>query len=107
MCPGALTLFGDVMAQNLLLWMSQLNWRERNLIIGAVKTFGPEEYRTLRYDDPKSIADILFFDPKYVIALLHEVYSYQGIEAALDLARKLKGEPLPKRRRVVTLRRSR
>jgi hypothetical protein len=91
---------------NLLKWPPHLTPKERNLIIGAVKTFGPEQYRTLRYDD-KSMADILLFDPKNVRALLHEVYSYQGIEAALDLAHKLKGEPPQKRRRVVALRRSR
>jgi hypothetical protein len=105
-CPGALTLFGDVMAKNLLLWVRHLTPKERNLIIGAVKTFGSEQYRTLRYDD-KSMADILFFDPKNVTALLCEVYSYQEDPAALDLAHKLKGEPPQKRRRVVTLRRSR
>jgi len=95
------------MAKNLLLWVPHLTPKERNLIIGAVKTFGPEEYRTLRYDDPASIVRILLFDPKDVIALLCEVYSYQEDPAALDLARKLKGEPPQKRRMVVALKRSR
>jgi hypothetical protein len=92
---------------NLLKWPLHLTPKERNLIIGAVKTFGPEEYRTLRYNDPASIVRILLFDPKDVIALLCEVYSYQEDPAALDLAHKLKGEPPQKRRRVVTSKRSR
>jgi hypothetical protein len=94
------------MAKNLLLWVRCLTPKERNLIIGAVKTFGPEVFRDLPYNDA-SKADIALLCPKYIRALLHEVYSYQGDAAALDLAHKLKGEPPQKRRRVVASRRSR
>lgn len=82
------------MAGNLLPWVAHLTPKERNLIIGAVKTVGPAQYRTLRYNDA-SIADIAFWCLKDVIAFLLEAYSYQGIAAALDLALKFQGEPPP------------
>jgi hypothetical protein len=44
---------------------------------------------------------------KDVMAFLLDVYSVYGIAAARDLARKLEGEPPPRRRRMIALRRSR
>ena len=86
------TRTNNVMAKNLLEWLPDLTEKERNEIVYAVNIFGPPRYRVnpLRYNDPASVG---LLDREDVIAALHKVHGHYATAAALDLARKLEGEP--------------